>query len=79
IDELDYTIEGRNTEKIGRQFTDDETVHIPTIFWEITTKNVLVMEYIDGIGISDFNAIEEKGYSRERLAERLTHAIFHQI
>ncbi|CAM2752358.1 ABC1 kinase family protein [Salinicoccus roseus] len=79
IDELDYTIEGRNTEKIGRQFTEDETVHIPAIFWDVTTKNVLVMEYIDGIGISDFNAIEEKGYSRERLAERLTHAIFHQI
>lgn len=79
IDELDYTIEGRNTEKIGRQFTDDETVHIPAIFWDVTTKNVLVMEYIDGIGISDFDAIDQNGYSRERLAERLTHAIFHQI
>ncbi len=56
IDELDYTIEGRNTEKISRQFTGDETVHIPEIFWDVTTKDILVMEYIDGIGISDFNA-----------------------
>ncbi|MDB0580138.1 ABC1 kinase family protein [Salinicoccus roseus] len=79
IDEMDYTIEARNTEKIGRQFTDDETVHIPEIFWEATTKDVLVMEYIEGIEISDFEAIDELGYSRERLAERVTHAIFHQI
>ncbi|WP_411844224.1 ABC1 kinase family protein [Salinicoccus sp. HZC-1] len=79
LEELDYTIEGRNTERLDKQFTEDETVYIPKVFWEATTKNVLVMEYIEGIRINDFEAIESLGYSRTTLAERLTNAVFHQI
>ncbi|GAB3070939.1 ABC1 kinase family protein [Salinicoccus sesuvii] len=78
-EELDYTIEGRNVEKIGKQFDTDDTVHIPKVYWDVTTKNVLVMEYLEGTQIGNLDALDAKGYSRERLAERLTHAIFHQI
>ena len=79
LEELDYTIEARNTERLGKQFADDGTVYIPEIYWEATTKNVLTMEYIEGIRINDFDSIEALGYSRTTLAERVTNAVFHQI
>ncbi|MHC0552560.1 ABC1 kinase family protein [Salinicoccus sp. CNSTN-B1] len=79
INELDYTIEGRNADKIGKQFKDDEVVHIPEVYWDVTTKDVLVMEFIEGIQIGDLDSLAAEGYSNEVLAERLTHAIFHQI
>jgi len=79
LEELDYTIEARNTERLGKQFAEDGTVHIPEIYWEATTKNVLTMEYIEGIRINDFESIDTLGYSRTILAERVTNAVFHQI
>src|SRR5699024_47117 len=41
--ELDYMIEGRNAERIAKQITGNEYVHIPTIFWAYTTKKILTM------------------------------------
>lgn len=79
LDELDYTIEGRNAEKIGKQFEDDDRVKIPEVYWDASTKNVLSMEFIGGVPINDFKAIEKHGYSKEVLAERLTNAVFHQV
>src|SRR5699024_2718401 len=79
LEELDYTIEARNAERLSKQFAEDRTVYIPEIYWEATTKNVLTMEYIEGIRINDFDSIEALGYSRTTLAERLTNAVFHQI
>lgn len=79
IEELDYTIEARNAEKIAKQFTEDETVKIMGIMRELSTKNILVMEYIDGIPINHLNALDEAGYDRTILAERLANAMFHQI
>ena len=79
LNELDYTIEGRNADKIARQFEDDDNIKIPKIYWDASTRNVLSMEFISGVPINDFEGIETHGYSREVLAERLTNAVFHQI
>src|SRR5699024_6816665 len=79
LEELDYTIEARNTERLGKQFAEDGTVHIPEIYWEATTKNVLTMEYIQRLLINYFESIDTLGYSRTILAERVTNAVYHQI
>ena len=79
LDELDYTIEANNAEKIQKQFENDYGIKIPEMVRELSTKNVLVMEFIDGIPINHHAELEEKGFSREVLAEKLSNAIFHQI
>ena len=48
--ELDYTVEGRNTEKIAQQYQQDNKVKIPTIYWDQTSSRVLTMEYTAGSG-----------------------------
>ncbi|EIJ80205.1 ABC1 family protein [Bacillus methanolicus PB1] len=77
--ELDYRIEGRNAEKIANQFTGNPAIRIPKIFWDYSTKNVLTMEYIEGIRVNDLKKMDEEGYDRKVIAERLAHSIFHQI
>ena len=77
--ELDYTIEGRNAEKIANQFRNDPTVYVPKVFWEYSTKKVLTMEYVDGIKLNEPDKLGQKGYNAKILAERLAKAIFHQI
>ncbi|WP_188881900.1 ABC1 kinase family protein [Alicyclobacillus cellulosilyticus] len=77
--ELDYTIEARNAERIRAQFRRDETVVIPRVFWEYTTSQVLVMEYMAGPKLTDKAGLAELGLDRRLLAERLTRAVFRQL
>ncbi|HJE18967.1 MAG TPA: AarF/ABC1/UbiB kinase family protein [Aliicoccus persicus] len=79
IDELDYTIEGRNQDKIRKQFIDEPTIKVPEVYWELTTKEVLVMEFIDGININEIDLLTNEGYDTHQIAENLTNALFHQI
>lgn len=77
--ELDYLLEGRNGERIAEQFTQDETIHIPRIFWEFTSAKVLTMEMVRGIKVNKYDELEEKGYDKKVIAARITDAILHQI
>ncbi|MEH7275460.1 ABC1 kinase family protein [Neobacillus vireti] len=78
-EELDYENEGRNTEKISKQFKEDPKVHIPKVYWEYTTKKILTMEFIDGIKLNEVEKLEEEGFDTKVLGEKVVNAIFHQI
>lgn len=77
--ELDYTIEGRNAEKIAKQFKTNKMIHIPSIYWDYSTKKVLTMEFVEGLRLNQFEALERNGYDHQELAEQLVQALFHQI
>lgn len=77
--ELDYSIEARNAEKIAKQFKNDPTIHIPAIYWDYSTRIVLTMEFVDGLKLNQFEEIEKKGYDRKAIAEQLVQALFHQM
>ncbi len=79
LDELDYNIEGRNGERIAKQFKNDSTIHIPKVYWQFCTKKILTMEFIQGIKVSHLEQLDEKGYNRKVIAERLTSSMLHQI
>ncbi|WLV24390.1 AarF/ABC1/UbiB kinase family protein [Aciduricibacillus chroicocephali] len=78
-EELDYRIEGRNCDRISKQFEKDKTVHIPKIYWEFTTKNVLTMERIQGIKVTNVAKLEAAGLNRKLIAKRLADSIFQQV
>ncbi|WP_110928967.1 ABC1 kinase family protein [Bacillus massiliglaciei] len=77
--ELDYNAEGRNSERAALQFKDDPAVSIPSIHWDYTTKRVLTMDFVKGIKVNQLEKLDEGGYDRKLIAERLTHAILHQV
>jgi ubiquinone biosynthesis protein len=77
--ELDYNIEGRNAEKIGKQFAGDSSIRIPKVYWKYSKKRVLTLEFIRGIKLSQIENLETLGYSRKLLSENLIKAMFKQI
>ncbi|GAB6155162.1 AarF/ABC1/UbiB kinase family protein [Desulfosporosinus burensis] len=77
--ELDYTIEARNAEKIAKQFKEDRTVHIPSIYWDYSTRTVLTMEFVEGLKLNQFEMIEKQGFDRKAVSEQLVRALFHQV
>jgi len=77
--ELDYIREGRNAERFAENFSDNAAVHVPEVFWELTTARVLTLERIHGTKIDDLAALDAAGIDREELAERAARVILKMI
>ncbi|WP_369404854.1 ABC1 kinase family protein [Piscibacillus salipiscarius] len=71
--------EGRNADLMAQQFEEDETVKIPSIYWDYTTKQVLTMEFIEGIKLDQLDELKEKGFDLKWLADRVVHTLFYQV
>lgn len=77
--ELNYVQEGRNAERFAASFASDPQVHIPRIFWQMTTSRVLTLERIRGLKASDLAALDASGIDRPALARRGTQVILRMI
>ena len=78
-DELDYTVEASHIEHFARQFLDDETIYVPKVYRDLSTKRILVMEFIDGIKASDLDRLKQDGYDLKEIASRGADSILKQI
>ncbi len=67
--ELDYIREGRNADVFRRNFYGDQTVHIPKVYWELTTARVITLEEVGGHKINDIAAMDAAGLNRRVVAE----------
>ncbi|MGG2994051.1 AarF/ABC1/UbiB kinase family protein [Paenibacillus macerans] len=77
--ELDYSHEGRNMEKIRRQFKEGEGIYIPGVYWHYTTSKVLTMDFVDGVHLNRLNGRAEVRFDRKTIAQRLVDALLRQI
>lgn len=77
--ELDFINEGRNAERMARDFADDPAILVPAIYWEHTTERVLTMEYMDGIKITDVQALQAAEIDTRAVARLLTECYARQV
>jgi predicted unusual protein kinase regulating ubiquinone biosynthesis (AarF/ABC1/UbiB family) len=78
-EEIDYFTEAANCKRFNEMFKDDPTVYIPRVYDEYISRRVLVLEWIDGIKINDYAALEAAGIDRLEAANRTVQAYFHQF
>ncbi len=78
-EEIDYLNEGRNADTFRRNFRDREWVCVPRVYWRYTSPRVLTLEYLPGIKISHYEALEAAGLDRKRLAELGAKAYLYQV
>jgi len=85
-EEMDYNIESENLKKIKKDMEKSTKVIVPAVFDDFSSKNVLTMEYLPGIKVTNVQALDEKGIDREQLVidvhkvfftMLLKHSIFH--
>ena len=79
VDELDLNREAANGMQLGRNFEGSEALYVPNIYSDYCTKNVLVMERIYGIPISNIEALIEQDTNLRILAERGVEVFFTQV
>src|SRR4029453_12959615 len=69
--EMDYVREGRAAEEVARNLARDAALwahlRVPEIHWDLTTRRVLAMEFIDGVKINDTEGVARQGVAREDL------------
>uniref|UniRef100_A0A8D1C5Q5 AarF domain-containing protein kinase 1 n=1 Tax=Sus scrofa TaxID=9823 RepID=A0A8D1C5Q5_PIG len=56
--ELDFLNEGRNAEKVAQMLKHFDFLKVPRIHWELSTKRVLLMEFVDGGQVNDRDYME---------------------
>ncbi|UOQ95042.1 AarF/UbiB family protein [Halobacillus shinanisalinarum] len=69
--ELDFTLELSNGNHFKRRFKDFRSVYIPDYYKEISTKRVLVMEWIEGAKITDLAFMKRHHIHPEKVAKTL--------
>ena len=78
-EEIDYLHEGRNADTFRRNFRAYDWVKVPRIYWRYTSPRVLTLEYVPGIKISNYEALEAAGVDRKSVARLGAEAYLHQL
>jgi predicted unusual protein kinase regulating ubiquinone biosynthesis (AarF/ABC1/UbiB family) len=77
--ETDYVNEGQCMERMAAGFASDPDVLFPTVHWELTTREVLVMSYMHGIKISRKEELGAAGLDPDAVARKLVEAFYKQL
>ncbi|MEH2239075.1 ABC1 kinase family protein [Nostoc sp.] len=78
-EEIDYLNEGRNADTFRRNFRGYDWVNVPRIYWRYATSRVLTLEYLPGIKISQYEALEAAGLDRKAIARQGAQAYLIQL
>lgn len=79
FEEIDYIAEASNAKRFEEMFQNDPTIYIPRVYEEYTSRRVLVLEWINGIKINDYPALDAAGIDRLEVAKRTVNTYFYQF
>jgi ubiquinone biosynthesis protein len=66
--ELDMLIEAGNIERFSRSFAEIDEICIPGVYWDFTSRSVLVMEHVEGIKMDRVDEIRRLGIDPQEVA-----------
>lgn len=69
--EMDFTNEAQNAMRFRRDYEDCAWLSAPVVYEDLTSRKVMVMEYISGCEIDDDARLDAEGYDRHEIAMRL--------
>ncbi len=68
FNELDMLTEAGHIERFTQSFEDNKEIYIPKVYWQYTSKSVLVMEHIPGIKMDNVAEIQRHGLDPKEVA-----------
>lgn len=74
LEELDFHSEGKNLERIGENFKDNLQFHFPKVYWNLCSRKILTVEFVDGIKVSHVHELKKEGINPHDVAISLIHA-----
>ena len=79
LDELDLKREAANTSQLRRNFKDSGLIYVPEVYWDYSNQDIIVMERIHGIPVTDMDKLKAEGVNLKMLAERGVEIFFTQV
>ncbi len=79
LNELDLTLEASAADELAENFKNHPNYKVPKIYWEFTTKNMLVLEFIEGIRIDDLESLNASKHNIKNITEIGTEVFFLQV
>jgi ubiquinone biosynthesis protein len=79
LDELDMMREAANASQLRRNHENSDILYVPQIYWPLTRHDVLVMERVDGLNISNRDKLLSAGVDLKTLAEQGIDLFFSQV
>ncbi len=79
LDELDLLREAASASTLRRNFTGSDLLYVPEVHWPYTRHDVMVMERIDGVPVSDVDALRAREVDLAALSERGVEIFFKQV
>jgi len=77
--EMDFLREAANFQEFRHYNKQVVYVGVPEIYTEYTTDRVLVMEYIDGLLITDTKELTARGYDTDEIGSKLVNSFIKQV
>jgi len=78
-DELDLMREAANCSQLRRNFTDSPLLLVPGVYWDYCDHDVMVMDRMDGIPVSQTERLRESGVNIPKLAATGVEIFFTQV
>ncbi|KAK1287028.1 putative ABC1 protein [Acorus calamus] len=69
--ELDFVQEAKNSERTAKNFKKKKFIRVPRVYWDLTTKQVLTMQFCDGHKVDDVEYLKEIGINPAKVAKAL--------
>ncbi len=79
LKELDMLQEAINTQRLRDNFAGSVLLYVPRVHHELTRPNVLVLEHVSGIPISNVAELKARGTNMRLLANRGVETFFKQV
>ncbi len=77
--ELDMQQEADNTVKLRHNFATSPLLYVPKVYREFSSRDVLTLEFVEGVPISDVEQLNSLGTDMKKLAERGVETFFTQV
>jgi ubiquinone biosynthesis protein len=77
--ELDFVRDGRNADRLRMNMSGLEGIKVPRIYWENSSRRLLVMEFIEGCRVDHVEEIRAMGVDPALIADRGFNAYLTQI
>jgi ubiquinone biosynthesis protein len=84
--ELSFVNECNNIQQFSRNFSESELMYVPRVYKEFSSNNILCMELIEGIKVTDTDTLQQNGFDLVAIAQAgfnlymeqvLEHGFFH--
>ena len=77
--ELDLRLEAAAAGRLADNMKSDEGIHIPWVDLENSTRQMLIIEWVDGIRIDDVGSLTKAGHDVRKITEYAARSFFNQV